>query len=416
MLPFEGLRIVDCSLGGAGPRASGIFADYGADVIWVEPPGGDPNRQRDPTTSAIANRGKRSVTLDVTTPAERERILQLAERADIFMEGWRPGEADRLGLGFQTLRGRNPQLIYCSISGYGADDPLRDLPARDALIHALFGATAQQLGHREGPIFQALPLASCGAALLAVLGVLTALYRRIEDGVGRKVETSLLDGLLTFNSMQWNESDASLAEARTKPSIGSKVLLRQSTLRMVTRSFICSDGTYLGVHTGAVGAFDRLMKLLGLDEGISPAERGGNDLATLLTQEEADFLEDRIHRTFAERPREDWLRRLIAADVCAIEHMPPTQVFDHRQARHNGMVISLEDPVLGTVEQVAPGLRFDGKAPKVRGPAPIAGQHTDEVLASLETPSTPSRWREDRGPGRLLRRTLCVTAAGGPRR
>jgi crotonobetainyl-CoA:carnitine CoA-transferase CaiB-like acyl-CoA transferase len=404
--PLEGLRVLDCSLGGAGPRATALLADYGAEVTWIEPPGGDPARRSDPAGAAVFNRGKRSVVFDLEKPEDRERVLDLAARADVFVESWQPGVADTMGFGFQDLRTRNPQLIYCSISGFGAADPHVELPPYEPLVQALMGTMAQQAGHREGPIFQALPFACAGAAQLAVIGVLAALYRRLEDGVGRHVETSLVDGVLAFHSMQWGESDAALAAAGGPSRPSTNVMLRPSATRMVTRSFVCGDDKYLGVHTLAVGGFGRLMDVLGLSDRIPPTN-SGLDLATPLTPDQAEYLEDNIHRIFAEHPRDYWVKRLVEADVCAIEHLPPTEVFDEAQTRHNEMVIALDDPVLGRTEQVAPCLRFDGVAPPVERPAPRVGQDTAEVVRSLAGAPPSSRWRTmSPAPGGPDRRPL----------
>jgi crotonobetainyl-CoA:carnitine CoA-transferase CaiB-like acyl-CoA transferase len=375
---LEGLRVVDCSLGTAGTQATGLLADYGADVIWVEPPGGDPLRRHAPAAVSVFNRGKRSVVLDLQDTAHRDHAVALARRADVFVESWQPGGAERLGLDFAALHAVNPRLVYCSISGFGPDGPYRDVPGHEALVHAIVGTMAQQAGHREGPIFQALPFASTGAAHLALIGVLAALYRRLDDGVGRHVETSLLDGALAFHSMLWGESDAGLAASANL----DLSMTRGSGMRLITRSFVCSDGEYIGIHTGAVGAFGRLMQVLGLDDRIPPSETG-IDMGTPLTPEEAELLEREIHPRFAAQPREYWVERLMAADVCAVEHLRPTQVFDEPQPRHNGMVVEIDDPVLGTVEQVAAAIRFDATRPDVPRPAPTVGQHTDDVLAEL---------------------------------
>jgi len=386
--PLEGLRVLDCSLGTAGPQASGILADYGADVIWVEPPGGDQTRRREPASAAVFNRGKRSVVLDVREREDRERIAQLAERSDVFIQSWGAEGADALGLGFQDLRSRNVQIVYCSISGFGAEDSRRNLPAYEGLIHALVGTMAYQAGHREGPIYQGLPFASTGAAQLAVIGILAALHRRLEDGAPRHVETSLFDGALAFHQMIWGESDATL---KTASHEGTRATLKRSRNRLVTRSFLCSDGQYLGVHTGALGAFSRLMSLLGLDDRIKPIT-SGFDMGTPLTQEESDLLESTIHCVFAAHPRDEWVKRMIEADICAVEHMAPTAVFDDPQARHNAMVLKVDDPSLGPIEQVAPGVRFDGRPPQTPKPAPEIGRDTVSVLAALERPLSPSTW------------------------
>ncbi len=229
--PLEGLRVVDCSLGGAGPQATGLLADYGADVIWVEPPGGDPARRREPGAASAFNRGKRSIVLDPSSAAGRDLLLELVERSDVFVEGWRAGEAEALGLGYEQLHARSPGLIYCSISGFGRDDPRNGLPAYEPLAHALIGTMAQQAGHREAPIFQGMPFASTGAAQLAAIGILASLYRRLEDGIGRRVETSLIDGALAFHSMVWGESDASMKQQPR--ASGPSPTRYRSTMRLV---------------------------------------------------------------------------------------------------------------------------------------------------------------------------------------
>ena len=145
------------------------LADYGADVIWVEPPGGDPCRG-DTAACAVFNRGKRSVVLDLATQNGRAHLLDLVATADVAIESWRPGVAERLGVGYDVVHARNPRAVYCSISGFGADGPYRDVPGHEAIVHALVGTMAEQPGFRDGPIFEALPFASIGAAYLSLIG------------------------------------------------------------------------------------------------------------------------------------------------------------------------------------------------------------------------------------------------------
>ncbi|MBV9993726.1 MAG: CoA transferase [Caulobacteraceae bacterium] len=386
--PLAGLRVLDCSLGSAGPQTSGLLADYGAEVIWVEPPGGDPLRREQPAAVSVFDRGKRSITLDVNKAEDRATIARLAERADVFIESWAPGQAQAHGLGHAELRKRNPQLIYCSISGFGEADPRRDLPAYEALVHTLAGSLAVQAGHREPPIFEAHPFAAIGSSYLAAVGILAALYRRFDDGFGRRIETSLLDGALVFHQMLWGETDASLKAAA---AVDRRSLLSRARNRIITRAFLCGDGEYIGIHTGAVGAFDRLMEVLGLQDKVKPVT-GGFTLGTPLTDEESDAIENSIHGIFASHPREYWVKRLMEADVCAVEHFPPTDAFSQPQTVHNGVIIEVDDPVLGRVRQVGPGIRLDGRAPPTPEPAPAPGRDTAKVLAELDQPAAPSGW------------------------
>lgn len=376
--PLSGLRVVDCSTGTAGPRATGMLADYGAEVIWVEPPGGDRFRAGLAIPYAVFNRGKRGVVLDLKDDRDRERMFRLLGTADVFFESWRPGVAGRLGLGWDTVHQRFPGLVYTSITGFGTDGPHRDLPGYESLVHAVAGSTGEQAGHRDPPIYQALPFASIGAAMLGLIGTLAALYRRGEDGYGRHVETSLLDGALSFLGMLWGDSDN---ESLTPP-------VRPGSIRLVSRTYRCADEEYLGVHTGAVGAFGRLIRVLGLQDRI-PAAEDGTDMRIPLTPEQSAIVLDEIPGIFARESRAVWLDKLLKADICAVPALRPGEVFDEPQPRHNGMVLEIEDPVLGHVQQVAPPMKIAQSPSLVRAAACSVGQHTAEVFAELDAGTRP---------------------------
>ena len=390
--PLEGIRVVDCSRGIAGARMTWFLADYGCDVIWVEPPGGDPWRDELAVSYSVYNRNKRSIELGLSDPADHQTLLDLLETADVFVETWRPGVAERLGLGYETVRSRVPRLVYCSISGYGPSGPYDDLPGYGALVHAATGMMGAQFGHREGPIFLGLPQASNGAAYMGLIGVLAALYRREDDGWGRRVETSLVDGVLAYMAQAWGYGDAS-------PSVVNMASF--GVPRFVTRTFLCADHEWLGLSTFGGGAFDRLMKALGIDDRIPPVEGAG--VTTQLSPVEASIVFNEIPEIFLSQPRQVWLDRLIDADVAAIPVLRPGQVFDEPQAVHNKMVIELTDSVLGPIQQVAAPITFEQTPGAGTTPAPTVGQHTEEVRRELrERPAHP------RGPqpGRLDDRPL----------
>src|SRR5262249_18817677 len=250
-----------------------------------------------------------------------------------------------LGLAYDNLHEQLPHLVHTSISGFGPDDTRRSMAGYESLVHAVVGTMGEQRGHRDGPIYEGLPFASMGAASLAVIGSLAALYRREDDGRGRRVETSLLDGALAYLAMTWSDMDVSL------PRTGS------AGKRTVVGTVRCGDGTYLGVHTGAVGAFGRLMEVLGVADRIPPS-KDGLDMALQASPAELDFLEHELPQIFAGEARATWLQRLLAADICAIPVLDPGEIFDEPQVLHNQMVIEITDPLLGTVQQVAPAARF----------------------------------------------------------
>ena len=383
--PLHGLRVIDCSRGTAGPRLSGLLADYGADVIWVEPPGGSPDRDRLAVEYSVFNRGKRSVVIDLTSSEGRRQVLGLVGAADVFIESWRPGTAARFGLDWDSVHAHAPNVVHCSITGFGADGPLASVPGYEAIVHALVGTMGEQVGHREGPIYEGLPFAAIGASYLAAVGVLAALYRRESDGHGRHVETSLLDGALSYLAMLWGDTDAGGA-AHTPGRI-----------RLVAGTFRCGDDEYIGVHTGAVGAFGRLMTVLGLADRIPPSANG-MDMGVPLEPEQADLLQREIHPIFASAPRDVWLKRLLDADICAVPHLHPGEVFDEPQAIHNEMVVRVDDPVLGPVDQVAPAAKFRLTPGGVSGPAPTIGEHDALVGAKDKSRIEPVSDEPDTRP------------------
>src|SRR5215469_10516026 len=299
--PLEGLRVVDCSRGTAGPRLTWLLADYGADVIWVEPPGGDPWRGSLAVEYSVFARNKRSVELDLRSDEGHARLFEILGTADVFVESWRPGVADRLGLSYETLHAQFPELVCCSISGFGPGRPDSDMPGHEALVAAAVGAMSV-VGHREGPIYLGLPTASAGAAYTAAIGVLAALLRRQDDGWGRRVETSLLDGMVAYLAQGWGYSDTVVSPERMMAS------------RFVSRTFRCADDEYLGVCTFARGAFDRLIAVLGIADRFGS---GTGDAAAALTPEEADIIHNELPEIFATQSRKVWTERLIEADIAA---------------------------------------------------------------------------------------------------
>jgi crotonobetainyl-CoA:carnitine CoA-transferase CaiB-like acyl-CoA transferase len=372
--PLEGFRVIDCSRGLAGPRATGLLADYGAEVWWVEPPGGDPFRRVLATEYAVFNRGKRSVQLDLKTGSGRDALTDLLSSADIFVTSWRPGVAERLGVDWERIHGARPRLVYTSISGFGEDGTLADVPGHEAIIQSYVGVTAEQVGSRPAPIYEGLPFASIGAAYLAVIGSLAALYRRANDNRGRLVQTSLVDGALSYLGMMWGDAD----DASKAPPVVP------GSIRLISRSFRCADDEYIGIHTGAVGAFGRLIRELGLDDRI-PVAADGSDMRFPLNEEERKVAAEEIPAILESQPRDVWLKRLLDADVAAIPELHPGQIFDEPQVRHNDMVSRIDDPVLGPLEQVAPAIRFAGLDHRPETGAPTVGQHDDLWRTTLSS-------------------------------
>ncbi len=369
---LAGLRVVDLSWGRAGPLATGQLADHGAAVVKVEPPGGDPYRAM--VASAVYDRGKRSLVLDLTRPAGVEVLLRLLDDADVMVESYQPGVADRLGIGFDQLHARYPRLVYCSISGYGQEGADRDRPGYESLVAARIGVMAEAKREGGGPVYPGVPIGSTGAGFLAVIGIMAALVEREDTGAGQHVDTSIFDGFLSFTNMFWEE----LEGLPDLPAGGSQ----PSRRRLLVGSMRCGDGEYLGVHTGANGSFGRLMEAMELSDRVPPAP-GNREKTVPLSEEESEVVRVEVPRRFASRPRAHWLERLTAHDVCAIPVLRPGEAFSEPQTVHNQVVVEVDDPHLGRVAQVGVAARLEATPGCVRGPAPRIGQHGAEVLAEL---------------------------------
>ena len=317
--------------------------------------------------------------MDLREDRGRRDLVELLGSADVFLQSWRPGVAEAMGLGFDQLHDSLPGLVYTSISGFGEDDPNRDLAGYEAIVHAVVGTMGEQVGHRDGPIYDGLPFASIGAGYLAVIGTLAALYRRVADRAGRSVRTSLLDGALAYLAMMWCDDD------RGSPphAHGSR--------RLVARAFECADGEYLGIHTGAVGAFDRLMEVLGLDEHFHTTGSGPAMGMELDPNQRRIVLEDlpqgdghEASRRVARRPPRR--RRVRGPELRAGE------VFDEAQVRHNEMVVARR-------RRRARPARAGRAAAALLGVTP---RSTDPGASTGRAPRTarPSRGRTRRRPAR----------------
>ena len=200
---FDGIRVIDFSFGMAGSVATMVMSDFGAEVIKIEPPEGDPYRAAPP--SLLWNRGKKSVVLDLTTENGRQLAKELAVTADVVVESFVPGDSERLGVDHETLSSNNPGLVYTSVTGFGPRGPYARYPAYEQLVSAKSGRymTFAGLNDREGPNYGAVQVASHCAAMAAVRGTVAALMIRERTGRGQLVETSLLRAITYYDTAQW---------------------------------------------------------------------------------------------------------------------------------------------------------------------------------------------------------------------
>ena len=376
---FEGVRVLDLSRMLAGPYGSMLLADMGAEVIKIEEPdGGDPMRVMGPPflpegESAYflsINRNKKSLALDLTTPAGREVFLDLAAQTDVVWENFRPGVMERLGLAYATLAGVNPGLILCSISAYGQDGPYRDWPAFDLALQAMGGAMS--LTGEEGgrPVRMGLPMGDLAGGMFGAFAVAGALFRRSRTGQGAHVDLSLLDcqvSLLTYIAQYF------WADGRVPGRMGSGHASVVPYQALATR-----DG-HLIVAVFAEKFWAGFCRALGRSEWEADARFASNRQRLA----HRDVLMPLVETVFRERTTEDWLARLHAAGVPAAPILTVDRVLADPQVRHRRMVVDVEHPRHGTLPTLGTPIKVDGATDLPVTAAPGLGQHTDALLTGL---------------------------------
>jgi crotonobetainyl-CoA:carnitine CoA-transferase CaiB-like acyl-CoA transferase len=371
-LPLDGFRVVEVASYVTGPYAASLLADMGADVIKVEPPGqGDPFRSWGEMGIAPTFRGvnysKRSIALDLRSPKGREVVTRLVQNADVFIENFRPGAAERLGIGYDDLRAVNERLVYCSISGFGSSGPYRDRPGYDTIGQALSGLLGL-LTDLDDPQPMGVSLSDHVTGVFAAYGILGALVGRERTGRGRKVETSLLQATTAFLA---ENAARFLADGGETPTRASRAKLAQ------VYAFVAGDGLSFVVHLSSPPKFwEALTDAIGRPDLRSDArfaDRKGrvsnyDELRAVLTQ------------TFAAGTRDEWVTKLQAADVPAAPIQRMDEVFSDPQVRSLGLVRNLMHPTLGSMRLVGGAVSI---GPDRAGPPPLLGEHTASVLREL---------------------------------
>jgi len=383
------IKVLDLSRVLAGPWATQILADLGADVIKVERPGrGDDTRAwgppflknaagedtEDGAYFVATNRGKRSITLDLQSPEGQALVKSLCAEVDVVVENYKVGTLARLGLDYATLSRINPRLVYCSVTGFGQTGPRAAEPAYDFLIQAM-GGLMSVTGERDdrpggGPQKVGVPIVDLSTGVYAALGIVAALLRRTQTGRGEYVDVAMLDvqvGLLANQAMNF--------------LLGKRVPRRTGTAHpniQPQRTFHCADGDIVLV-VGNDGQFATLCEVIGRPELATDPAYATNG-KRVRNQAELDPILDAV---FAAQPRAHWLARLKEAGVPAGSINAVDEVFEDPQVRHRGMLRHLPHPVAGEVPQVMNPLRFGEATLRVDRAPPVLGQHTEEVLASL---------------------------------
>jgi crotonobetainyl-CoA:carnitine CoA-transferase CaiB-like acyl-CoA transferase len=374
---LDGIRIVDQTQVMAGPFASMLLADMGAEVIKVEPPDGEHSRhvglQAAPGVSAsflAVNRGKKGVTLDLKQPEGVAVLKRLIETADVLVENYRPGVAKRLGVDYQTLAAINPRLIYCSVSGFGQTGPYAARGGYDLIAQGMSGIMSATGSEDGPPVKVGVPIADLGAGLFALLGILSALRARRITGRGQQVDTSLFEAALALSAWEateyWYTGEI------------PKRLGTAHRLNAPYQAFRASDG-YFTVGAANEKLWPIFARLLGLDALTrDPRFTGvGNRVKNRVA------LEKEIEAVTSRQTRAHWLARCEEAGIPAgpIYTIPEAQADPHAQAR--GMVQELEHPQAGRVKALGNPVKLSRSPAALGAAAPLLGADTDAVLTGI---------------------------------
>lgn len=373
-VPLDGVRVLDVSQVMAGAHCAAMLADLGADVVKVERITGDELRGwgRDfpggesPPYMAV-NRNKRGIAIDLRTEGGVAVARRLAERADVLVENFRPGVMDRLGLGYRALSQRNPQLVYCSISGFGQDGPAAQRGGYDLVAQGMSGVMSVTGEPDGGLVKVGVPICDLNAGMLAAHGALAAYIHRLRTGEGQHIDTSLLEAGVSL--MVW-ESALYFATGDIPRPLGS-----QMRLGAPYEAFHTADGA-LTIGTPNQRLWEKLLDVLG-DASLRADERFATPMSRLTHR---PALTELLQTLFAKETTEDWLERLSARGIPAGPVYDIEQVYADPQVRARNMRVQLEHPAAGRVEHIGVPVKFSRTPARIRRPAPMLGEHTREVL------------------------------------
>jgi crotonobetainyl-CoA:carnitine CoA-transferase CaiB-like acyl-CoA transferase len=378
---LEGVRVVDLTRILAGPYATMILGDFGADIIKIErPDGGDETRGWGPPWVAGAggasayftsvNRNKRSCTLDLKNDGGKRVLWRMLERADVVISNFRPGVLDRLGFPYDAVREQNPGIVYAVINGYGAEGPGADKPSFDVIVQGESGVM-DVTGDPAGPPTRVgISLGDETAGLLVVQGILAALLERARTGEGQHVEVALHDGLLsllTYHAQNWwSGGEAPVRLGNAHPSI------------VPYQTFGASDG-WINIGVGNERQWARLCEVIGKPEWVDDPRYATNGRRNV----HRDELIPKLESIFGSRSTAEWIAALSDADIPCGEIRTVPAALDSPEAKAREMIVEVSGADGEPLPLVGVPIKLSASPCQVRTRPPDLGEHTDEVLTEL---------------------------------
>lgn len=374
--PLEGLRVLDCTIALAGPFASLILADLGADVIKIENP--SPMSREASGLGAykgesghflIANRNKRGLAIDLKSPAGKEIFYKLVKTADMLVQNFRPGVMDRLGCGWEKLHEINPRLIYCSISGFGQGSPYSELAGFDLIAQGMSGLMSVTGSPEDGePVKVGTPVCDMGTGMYGVIGLLAALRHREMTGIGQHVEATLLDTPISW--LTWRAAEYWGTGEIPEP---------QGSGRAVYRAFKCSDGHWVNIGPSNK-LWPKACETVGLP-GLISDERFLTPALRLANHREVTAL---FQEAFLKRPSAEWIEAFQEAGVPVGPIYNVADVLNGPHVTAREMVVEVDHPIVGKMKTLGVPVKLSETPGTVTRAAPMLGQHTREILAELK--------------------------------
>jgi crotonobetainyl-CoA:carnitine CoA-transferase CaiB-like acyl-CoA transferase len=376
--PLDGIKVIACEHFIAGPLCTMILGDMGADVIKVEPPQGETSRSLGPPFLGgeaayylSFNRSKRDITIDTGTPEGIEILKKLIKGADVLVENYRVGVMEKMGLSYQEVSAFNPRLIYCSISGYGHDSPLRDKPGFDAMIQGESGFM-DITGFPEGPPTRAgFALSDNVAGLYAVQGILLALMAREKTGRGQHIDIALIDSLVSFLTYQAGNYFAS---GESPHRLGNR-----HPVITPYEMFASKDGYFI-LAAGTQRLWERLchevLKLPELTKDprfLTMADRNVNQ----------PQLKAIIEELTVQKSTDEWIELLEAAGIPCGRIRTVGTVLEDENLKARGMVVEKQHPTAGKIRLLGNPVNLSDTPGEINLPPPLLGQHTEEILKEL---------------------------------